>query len=72
MGGQLRIPNTESKGAYFENWGNNNCPKPFLILMDFVHALLNGKSVNISSQYKKDIFYSDNNRSLDTTGHGAK
>lgn len=45
MGGQLCILNIESKGAYFENWGNNNCPKPFLTLMDFVHALLNGKKV---------------------------
>lgn len=45
MEGHLCITNTESKGAYFENWGNINYPKPFLILMDFVHALLNGKKV---------------------------
>lgn len=36
-----------------------------------MHCLME-KSVNISSHYKKHIFYSDNNRSLDTTGHGAK
>lgn len=66
MEGQLCMTNIESKGAYFEKWGNINCPKPFLILMDFVYALLNGKKVGpFNLNIRKTFFYSDNNKSLE-------